>query len=773
MSKVLGYVEVITIQNGLFYNLKPVAVIKDNAGNISMQDEEAIVQDSELAQINLGFNPNNTDDLKTMRTMFDNSPVVVFEFTKDDLSYNYDKKAFFIRGESRLRPVPYRVDAMPMIRNGKIRSINTEGLYYSISSEDVLSDLINDNAVKVKISNLTPGEQALVEYEDMWTGPYEVGYDEETDSYYIKPEVKVNKYTIKGYNEKDVKPVTVSHFNERSGALMHEWKLVSVKEPENIEIKDVSTDEILIDEFKTCLQCYIAEDELITPDNFTNLLEQNRKSFFSGSPLTEKIRQDRLRRVQELFNLETECVFKKITDVIIPVLVKHKKNEYNACKKEVDQLEERKKTLELDIQHIEQRVDTLIEHSRDKLADIAFDGYITSKILHAAGQWEEKDTARQNEVLLNGIRELGAEDKDRDEVIDYICRTVQLVRPAYGRNTIINIAICLTQGFLTVFSGEPGCGKTSICNIFSEVLGLNKLSEYIDCQTGSETDINRYVPVSVERGWTSKRDFVGYYNPLSKTFDKSNRKVYDALHQLDAEKRNDISTLPFIILLDEANLSPMEYYWSDFMNICDDLGPQSTVNLGENYVFGIPETLHFVATINNDHTTETLSPRLIDRASIILLPHQSNVEVTDKAIPAEEIELVTWTSLSNAFIPEAGDCAFTDEIQEIYDEVIEKLREQRIAVSPRVDRAIRRYWSVASECFEEDEDETEPDIIALDYAIAQRILPRFIGSGEPFKTWLEELQEICTKHELKISAKILKDILDHGNDQMMYYQFFF
>ena len=70
----------------------------------------------------------------------------------------------------------------------------------------------------------------------------------------------------------------------------------------------------------------------------------------------------------------------------------------------------------------------------------------------------------------------------------------------------------------------------------------------------------------------------------------------------------------FIILLDEANLSPMEYYWSDFMNICDDLGPQSTVNLGENYVFGIPETLHFVATINNDHTTETLSPRLIDRA---------------------------------------------------------------------------------------------------------------------------------------------------------------
>ena len=56
------------------------------------------------------------------------------------------------------------------------------------------------------------------------------------------------------------------------------------------------------------------------------------------------------------------------------------------------------------------------------------------------------------------------------------------------------------------------------------------------------------------------------------------------------------------------------------MNICDDLGSHSKVNLGEDYVFGIPETLHFVATINNDHTTETLSPRLIDRAWIIILP---------------------------------------------------------------------------------------------------------------------------------------------------------
>ena len=78
----------------------------------------------------------------------------------------------------------------------------------------------------------------------------------------------------------------------------------------------------------------------------------------------------------------------------------------------------------------------------------------------------------------------------------------------------------MTQGFLTVFSGEPGSGKTSICNILGQVLGLNKVADCVDCTEREKDSIRRFVSVSVERGWTSKRDFVGYYNPLSKTFDK-------------------------------------------------------------------------------------------------------------------------------------------------------------------------------------------------------------------------------------------------------------
>ena len=442
-----------------------------------------------------------------------------------------------------------------------------------------------------------------------------------------------------------------------------------------------------------------------------------------------------------------------------------------ALKEDVDYLEKHKAHLGRDTEKLELQFQQFISSSHDRMVDIAFDGFMASKMLEAASQWETEKSIQELEGLITKVNAIPARSFTPEELSDYLCRTVQIVRPQYDKNTILNIAICLTQGFLTVFSGEPGCGKTSICNIFAKVLGLNKVSSLLNIPIEAATDFDRYVSVSVERGWMSKRDFVGYYNPLSKTFDKSNRRIYDALCQLNGEKQRGIKNLPYIILLDEANLSPMEYYWSDFMNICDDLGPESKVNLGEDYVFSIPETLHFLATINNDHTVETLSPRLIDRAWIIQLPQQSNVSSTEMTLQNDQIEVVSWASLYGAFLPDK-ECEFSAEIQRVYDAILSKLREQRITVSMRINKAIKRYWVSASNSFESDETGTEPGIIALDYAVVQRILPKLSGHGDSYKQWLEELRSFCSSRGLNRSAEKLKDMLFRGNQQMNYYQFF-
>lgn len=439
---------------------------------------------------------------------------------------------------------------------------------------------------------------------------------------------------------------------------------------------------------------------------------------------------------------------------------------------DVTYFETHKRHLQNDARNLEAQFSQLITSQHDKMLGIAFDGFMASKMLKAAADWEAEEAKQLSKEFVHSANGITIPDKTPEELIDYLIRTVQVVRPQYTRNTIANIAICVTQGFLTVFSGEPGCGKTSICNILADVLGLNKIEKLVD--SNNDFSAVRYIPVAVERGWTSKRDFVGYFNPLSKSFDKSNRDVYDALCRLHIEYGEGVNKFPFIILLDEANLSPMEYYWADFMYICDDTGRKRQINLGDDNVLAIPETLHFVATINNDHTTETLSPRLIDRAWIIQLPQQIGAVSTCSEIADDQIEVINWDSLKEAFAPSVGTCiTLPEDVQKIYQAVAAHLRDRRakLYISPRVEIAIKHYWSVASTVFEKELG-IEPDVVALDYAIAQKVLPKIQGHGDDFEKWLEELLAILNAKDLNMSAKIVKDITERGVQQMKYFQFF-
>lgn len=437
-------------------------------------------------------------------------------------------------------------------------------------------------------------------------------------------------------------------------------------------------------------------------------------------------------------------------------------------KDEAEYYEKHKTHLVNDTKNLESNFVELINGYSEKVADIAFDGFMSSKMLQAASGWEKKEEIEELARRVTTLNDVEKDMMDKDELVDYIVGLIQIKRPSYSRNTIINIITCISQGFLTVFSGMPGSGKTSICNIVSRVLGLNNYGRISTNLKG----VSRYIQVSVERGWTSKRDFIGYYNPLTKAFEESNREVYDALQLLDMESRNDYKKWPFFILLDEANLSPMEYYWADFMNVCDDHEDNSFINLGNDNIYQIPETLHFVATINNDHTTETLSPRLIDRAWVISLPKVSKLH-NDEDILEEQIRPVSWAELMNVFSKIDDEKRALDrESQVIFDGIKDKLEKQEIYLSPRVRIAIEKYWLVASKLMEEDEYGNSPSVIALDYAVAQKILPKLMGSGDEFEAFLDDLKKYCDEKNLSYTTELLESMINRGNRQMKYYQFF-
>ena len=443
-------------------------------------------------------------------------------------------------------------------------------------------------------------------------------------------------------------------------------------------------------------------------------------------------------------------------------------NEAIELKEKVDKLKEEsayfeshKAHLQNDARNLESNFVELVNGYSERMADITFDGFMSSKMLQAAAEWEDNNTKLQLDETINSINGIEAVVNDVEEAIDYLVNTIQSVRE-YSRNDILNILVCSVQGFLTVFSGTPGCGKTSICNILARTLGLNDLGD----------SVKRYIPVSVERGWTSKRDFIGYYNPLTKAFEESNREVFDGLRLLDAEKKKNIAKWPFYILLDEANLSSMEYYWADFMNVCDDPNYNGSINLGNNNVFSIPETLHFWATINNDHTTEILSPRLIDRAWVITLPKPKNI-TGKKDFQNDQLKTISWECLKKAFSSEGYDSiVFDRESKAIYDCIKEKLSKQGVFISPRVDIAIQNYWKTGASVMEEGEYGNSPSLVALDYAVAQKILPKIVGSGDEYESWLEDIRDYCEEKNLNNSSKILAQIIERGNRNMKYYQFF-
>lgn len=879
MGIYIGIIEKKGYDPTVFFNFKPIAEVQNTQViQLTAQEQEALLPESEKRNICFTYNWNVDDERRRMDANFSEKSLVLFEFTLEDLQPNF--KANGDRNQTG-----YKVSALEMLDEGKIRPVGNFGVYFAVRKNEVISDFTNDTIVDIESPYVLAGNQVFIEMDDFWAGPYEVGYREYTSSYYVKPQIREHKYTISGYSSNQIKQFNLSYSEGYWGAPETQWLVLCPKQNATPEQLDVISDSVLIESFKDSIESGITANGLVKIDDVPALLKHYEESEIMGAILTDETRRSRLNRLVNIMSSEEDVddTLRTITDFVCDLLVKYQDSpnvdewlqalvekhpqlldqlqSSQAISKRITELEDKLETLtaqrdelEQEIEEIRQRAvsidqqaieakkremlereeeyealsarieaskrllgvvgdidelqkkyenlskevdylglhkshltsetnslelqfQQLISRPHEKMVEIAFDGFMASKMLHAAAEWENEQTNNQYVELTDKVASIPMLNKAPEELIEYLCRVIQIRRPNYSKNTIINIAICLTQGFLTVFSGEPGCGKTSICNIFGEVLGLNKIADMIECPADSKETVGRYVAVSVERGWTSKRDFVGYYNPLSKTFDKSNRRIYDALHQLDTEKRAGIFKLPYIILLDEANLSPMEYYWSDFMNICDDLGSHSKVNLGEDYVFGIPETLHFVATINNDHTTETLSPRLIDRAWIITLPQLNlrdySSSANEASIPAEEIEVISWKSLRDAFTPAKDECFFTPEIQKCYDLVIAKLREKKFTVSPRIDIAIKRYWAIASKYFEMDDTKTAATTIALDYAIAQRILPKIVGNGEEFEKWLKEFSSLCSSNGLNTSAAILKDIIERGNQQMKYYQFFY
>ena len=328
----------------------------------------------------------------------------------------------------------------------------------------------------------------------------------------------------------------------------------------------------------------------------------------------------------------------------------------------------------------------------------------------------------------------------------------------FTRNDIANLMICLTQGYITTFAGMPGTGKTSLAGILAGALGL------------TQPQANRFCEVSVERGWTSYKDFIGFYNPFMERVEPANAAAYQAFEQLDAEQQlKDLTPTPYIMLLDEANLSSLEHYWSPFLLACDKFRNRPTaLSLGGGHAFTTPSWLRFIATVNFDHTTEELSPRFLDRSWVIMLDAPDTpLDIDD--IQSEEHDFsdepaVPLSTIESAF--GVRETQMPAGLAAKFQEVLTCCATSNHPVSPRSQLMMRNYIVTASNLMDTSSASTTYD--PVDFAVAQKVLPQICGTEDRVRNLLDGLGAITGLPKTK---QRIEHILEVGGDSG-FYQFF-
>ena len=349
-------------------------------------------------------------------------------------------------------------------------------------------------------------------------------------------------------------------------------------------------------------------------------------------------------------------------------------------------------------------------------------------------------------------------------IITYIEQKLKKEHRNVSTLDVINITITLQQSFISFLAGLPGGGKTTLARLVAKIYGIQE---------------NRFLDIPVARGWTGQRDLIGFFNPISNKFQASSTGMYELLVALSNEAQNEDFDPPLsMILLDEANLSPMEHYWSSFMGLTDSRGTEG-LQLGDKYV-QIPENLRFISTVNYDSTTEYLSPRLIDRAPVIVLEPNtiittSNQQFEEDTTPLIEVP-ISYKIMEKYFGRTDSIPEFLGPELKVYDEVKAVLEERKsdlgkpIIISNRKEIAIRQYCNKARPLMREVS--TDDDLLAIDYAILQLILPLLRGHGKSFGKRLEKLRDVLINSDLERSSSYLQTIIINGDADLHTYDFF-
>lgn len=215
----------------------------------------------------------------------------------------------------------------------------------------------------------------------------------------------------------------------------------------------------------------------------------------------------------------------------------------------------------------------------------------------------------------------------------------------------------LRDGQNTALTSLEFCENINFYEPKEQRVLLREESNQLQLAASINTNISCYKVIPVGSNWTDNKPLIGYINP----FGANNQTVYEItpfIELLLLANHPENTEKPFFAILDEMNLSHVEYYLSDILSIMETAQYSNVTVLSDrdlnliantltierteynlyllegiqhllNNSQGLPLPPNFfvVGTINLDETTQMLSNKVLDRAHLIkidtLLPSNS------------------------------------------------------------------------------------------------------------------------------------------------------
>lgn len=272
----------------------------------------------------------------------------------------------------------------------------------------------------------------------------------------------------------------------------------------------------------------------------------------------------------------------------------------------------------------------------------------------------------------------------------------------------------------------------------------------------TETPVRRHAVIAVRSDWTDPRGLIGYQNPLTGRYTRTDLINLLLRAQADPDR-------PYVVILDEMNLARVEYYFSDFLSAMEL--SDGTISLREETPYDaseeeegdgeVPARLAFppnvlvIGTVNVDETTHAFSPKVLDRANVIVfnqvdaqrfLEGGGEAAASTFRLAASELDPHEFAdreaTMASALDRGKEAVAFGEPLVQVH----ELLKDHNLHFGYRVLQEMATFVGLALDRVEGAEEEIARS--AFDLQLVQKVLPKFNG-GRELELPLSQLLAFC------------------------------